>query len=154
MSTPICLVILSIWPLVAGHWGPNKDFAQALTQETCHLVISDCLPYKGCRFWAKTYLRSEVVSRQLGGIQWIPAHSQTTPHPTLTPIMTIPSLEHVTVKTTAPHVLQRLHGQADLTLHLRVRVHAAQVDPAVDSWRAQAPAFIKHLSPSRHCIIF
>ena len=51
-----------------------------------------------------------MVSRQLGGIQWIPAHSQTTPHPTLTPIMTIPSLEHVTVKTTAPHVLQRPHG--------------------------------------------
>ena len=92
-----------------------------------------------------------MVSRQLGGIQWIPAHSQTTPHPTLTPI---PSLEHVTVKTTAPHVLQRPHGQADLTLHLRIRVHTAQVDPAVDSWRAQAPAFIKHLPPSRHCIIF
>ena len=95
-----------------------------------------------------------MVSRQLGGVQWIPAHSQSTPHSTLTPIMTIPSLEHVTVKTTAPHVLQRLHGQADLTLHLRVWVHTAQVDPAVDSWRAQAPAFIKHLPPSRHCVIF
>lgn len=37
------------------------------------------------------------------------------------------------MKTTAPHVLQCLHSQADLTLHLRVWVHTAQVDPAVDS---------------------
>ena len=76
------------------------------------------------------------------------------PYHILTPIMTIPSLEHVTAKTTAPHILQHLHGQADLTLHLCIWVHAAQVDPAVNSWRAQAPTFIKHLPPSRHCIIF
>ena len=79
--------------------------------------------------------------RRLGGnLRQILAHSQTSPTPS--PITTVPGLKHVTSKTTAPRVLQHLHIQADLTLHLCVRVHTAQVDPAVNSWRAQALTFL------------
>jgi hypothetical protein len=41
-------------------------------------------------------------------------------------------------KGSAPCILQHLHRQADLALHLGIRVHAAQVDPAVDAWWTDA----------------
>lgn len=89
--------------------------------------------------------QSDAVSKAktAGGIQQTLAHCQTNPTPA--PIMTIPGLEHVTAKTTAPRVLQHLHIQADLTLHLCIWVDTAQVDPAINSWRAQVLTSIKHL---------
>lgn len=90
-----------------------------------------------------------MVSRQEDPVDFcsIPDHP-----PIQSPIMTIPGLEHVTAKTTAPHILQHLHGQADLTLHLCIRVHMAQVDPAINSWRAQALTFIiqGHMDTETH----
>lgn len=68
--------------------------------------------------------------------------------------MTLPGLEHVAAKTAAPHIFQHLHSQVDLTLHLGIRVHGAQVNPAVNSWRAQALAVVKHLPcPERVCVM-
>ena len=77
------------------------------------------------------------------GIQQTLAHSQTYPAPS--PIMTIPGLEHVTAKTTATRILQHLYIQADLALNLGIWVHTAQVDPAINSCRAQVLTFSKYL---------
>lgn len=66
--------------------------------------------------------------------------------------MTIPGFEHMAAKTAAPPIFQHLHSQVDLTLHLRIRVHRAQVNPAVNSWRAQALACVKRLPSTRSCV--
>lgn len=139
MNTPshICLAILSVWPLVAGHWGPNKDFACALTPRTCNPGSLNCLPIwdSGCKPRSAPGMKRHQNPRQLVEPGDVCSFSDHPPH---TPSMCIPGLEHMAVKTAAPCILHHPHSQADLTLYLCIRVHTAQVDPAINSWRAQA----------------
>lgn len=136
--------------MVAGHWGSNKDLACASTPGSCNPVSLTCWPPgdPGCEPRSTPRVRRSCrLRQQLGAARGFLLHLRPLPPP---PTMTIPGLEHMAAKAAALCILLHLHGQVDLTLHLRIRVHAAQVNPAVDSWRAQALTFIKHLPCTRH----
>lgn len=83
ITTPphICLATLSVWPLVADHWGPIKDFTCALTPRTCNPGSLNCLPTwdSGCKPRRAPGVKRLPKAKAAGGTPGTPARPQTSP---------------------------------------------------------------------------